>query len=179
MKKFLISLAVACLLACIAVSAFAAPVNDQWIKKATVDVQKGTVTFETPDLANVWTEMRIFAENEKPEPKTDGTDEFWNYYKDDNGGKMLARIDNATCTNSRVVGPEGTEGINSVYNFEEGKTYYIMLFTCDGNNWNYSTAVYELKFSEESKPTADFSVIAYAVAAITGCGALVVAKKRG
>ena len=83
------------------------------------------------------------------------------------------------CTNSRVVGPEGTEGINSVYNFEEGKTYYIMLFTCDGNNWNYSTAVYELKFSAENKPTADFSVIAYAVAAITGCGALVVAKKRG
>ena len=39
MKKFLISLAVACLLACIAVSAFAAPVNDQWIKKATVDVR--------------------------------------------------------------------------------------------------------------------------------------------
>lgn len=31
----------------------------------------------------------------------------------------------------------------------------------------------------ESKDTADFSVIAYAVAAITGCGALVVAKKRG
>ena len=83
------------------------------------------------------------------------------------------------CTNSRVVGPEGTEGINSVYNFEEGKTYYIMLFTCDGQKWNYSTAVYELKFSAEQKPTADFSVIAYAVAAITGCGALVVAKKRG
>ena len=31
----------------------------------------------------------------------------------------------------------------------------------------------------ESTDTADFSVIAYAVAAITGCGALVVAKKRG
>ena len=30
----------------------------------------------------------------------------------------------------------------------------------------------------ESTDTADFSVIAYAVAAITGCGALVVAKKR-
>lgn len=31
----------------------------------------------------------------------------------------------------------------------------------------------------ESTDTAEFSVIAYAVAAITGCGALVVAKKRG
>ncbi len=174
MKKFLISLAVVCMISLLAVSAFAAPVNDQWIKKATVDVQKGTVTFETPDLANVWTEMRIFTE--KPEPKTDGTDEFNTFYV---GDQILARIDNAMCTNSRVVGPEGTEGINSVYNFEEGKTYYIMLFTCDGQKWNYSTAVYELKFSAEQKPTADFSVIAYAVAAITGCGALVVAKKRG
>ena len=33
--------------------------------------------------------------------------------------------------------------------------------------------------ADGNKPTADFSVIAYAVAAITGCGALVVAKKRG
>ena len=35
-----------------------------------------------------------------------------------------------------------------------------------------------LEIVDEIQPTADFSVIAYAVAAITGCGALVVAKKR-
>ena len=36
-----------------------------------------------------------------------------------------------------------------------------------------------LEIVDEVQPTADFSVIAYAAAAITGCGALVVAKKRG
>ncbi len=35
-----------------------------------------------------------------------------------------------------------------------------------------------LEIVDEIQPTADFSVIAYAAAAITGCGALVVAKKR-
>ena len=42
-----------------------------------------------------------------------------------------------------------------------------------------SQVLFATAAAEGNKPTADFSVIAYAVAAITGCGALVVAKKRG
>mgnify|MGYP004683621659 FL=1 len=36
----------------------------------------------------------------------------------------------------------------------------------------------QLVLEDKPRDTADFSVIAYALAAITGCGALVIAKKR-
>lgn len=76
--------------------------------------------------------------------------------------------------------PEG-DTTNAYYTFEKGKKYYA--YVCiEGQGpwvWNYQPIVFTYGENGESKPTADFSVIAYAVAAITGCGALVVAKKRG
>lgn len=80
----------------------------------------------------------------------------------------------------------GTEG-TATYNFEEGKTYYIC--ACDGANWAWNTEATEFTYGDasetpetpdkdDSQGTGDFSAIAYAAAALAGCGALVIRKKK-
>ena len=65
-------------------------------------------------------------------------------------------------------------------NFNEGiKTMEIDVRENFGEATSLTYIFDSLEIVDEVQPTADFSVIAYAVAAITGCGALVIAKKRG
>ena len=82
----------------------------------------------------------------------------------------------------------GTEG-TATYNFEEGKTYYIYICACDTANWAWNTEATEFTYGDaaetpetpdkdDSQGTGDFSAIAYAAAALAGCGALVIRKKK-
>ena len=176
MKKLLVSLAVVCMVSLLAVCAFAAPVNDSFISGHVIN-EDGTVTFTySLPAGQAWTEMRIVTT--APNMATDGTDQFWDFYV---GEEILARIDNAQCVDQRVVGAEGS-AVNSVFNFVDGQTYYVISFCCDGGTWSYSTTPYEFTYTapnqDGDQDTADLSVIAYAVAAITGCGALVIARKK-
>ena len=190
MKKFLVAVLVVAMVSMMGLVAFAAPLNNQVITAAKANVEAGTVQL-TYDLSTVgsvvWTELTILTA--KPDMKTDGTDQFGNFYGADKG--MLTRLDlknpeggvdnsNNQCLGGALIGPKGTADANYYYDFEAGKTYYFVIMTCDGANWNYSTSVYELKFaeSEAPAPTADVSTIAFAVASVLGCGALAVRKKR-
>ena len=190
MKKFLVSLAVVCMVSLLAVCVFAAdpaPVGESFITGHVINGD-GTVTFTYGNLpaAGGWTEMSIFTENPIAPLTTDGTTQFGEFYN-----ASLARINNAACFDKRVVGAEGSsDALNSVYNFVDGQTYYVVTCFCDGGNWCYSDIPYEFTYTaptqggdqggdqDGDQDTADLSVIAYTVAAITGCGALVVLKKR-
>lgn len=73
--------------------------------------------------------------------------------------------------------------------FEEGKTYYFYICASDnaGWVWNYKPVIFTYNTSGDPAPTpgkdgsgntGDFSIIAYAVAAITAGGALVTLKRK-
>ena len=97
-------------------------------------------------------------------------------------GDQTITVDRLVYSDNAPVSAENTVELvlEGEKKFEKNKTYYIGLCPLDGaGNWTFSETLYEFTYTEGQKPTADFSVIAYAVAAITGCGALVVAKKRG
>lgn len=69
----------------------------------------------------------------------------------------------------------------ATYPFEEGKTYYIWLMACDETNWVWNTVPTEFTYGDakdDTGETGDFSAIAYAAAALAGCGALVIRKKK-
>ncbi len=192
MKKFLVAALVIAMVSMIGLVAFAKPYNaaDKKVISAEVDVKNGTVQL-TYDLASIgaqaiWTELTVTTE--KPELKTDGTDEFNDFYGSEKG--TLMRLDlkdpenggdnsNNTCTGGALLAPKGTKDANYYYDFEEGKTYYFVLAWFDGA-WNYCTQACEVKFveGEAPAPTADVSTIAFAVASVLGCGALAVRKKR-
>ena len=183
MKKFFVSLAVVCMISLLAVSAFAYNAVDgkAWVKsiKADTEAKKVIITYGEDFLKDYAPNgVRIAVFSEKPELSTEGDAGFWVIY---NGAEGTDK----TGKNILVTGNPNASGASfdlDASALEEGKTYYL---TITGNNaglspdWTWTTDVFEFKYSTESKPTADFSVIAYAVAAITGCGALVVAKKRG
>ena len=198
MKKFFVSLAVVCMISLLAVSAFAAgnypSTNADWGGKAVTE-EDGSVTI-TVDVEKVNESAKKAAEN-------------WQGYnliyvaiydadqKFDENSNMTGAgnpYDVAQVGPNNVGVEAGKQGIVHAqkgkgeggqgcgfFNFEKGKKYYA--YVCiEGKGpwvWNYQPIVFTYGENGESKPTADFSVIAYAVAAITGCGALVVAKKRG
>ena len=127
----------------------------------------------------------LYAKNgSKPEVKTNDGGGF---DSTDGGGKAVSAIvipagfkgyvyfplDNCT-----VAAPAGW-GKALHTNFNEGlKTMEIDVRENFGEATSLTYILDSLEIVDEIQPTADFSVIAYAVAAITGCGALVVAKKR-
>lgn len=163
MKKLIISLLVVCMLSLVAVSAFAS--EDQWIK-SIVDNGDGTATITLQNLPGDtgWTELAMFTE-EKAGLSFD--DLYGN--KVDRGAK------NAVVTTTGTIGAGDADFPCTL---TDGVTYYCYLARCNGAQWDYSTAVYVYTHGEGSNDTADISVIAYAVTAIAGLGALVVAKKR-
>lgn len=183
MKKFFVSLAVVCMISLLAVSAFAYEAVDgkNWVKsiKADTEAKKVTITFGEDYLKTYAPNGgRVAVFSEKPELVKEGDAGFWVIYKGSEGNDQTGK--GILVTGNNAVSGETFDLDASA--LEEGKTYYLTLVGCnlnDPNNWTWTTEVFEFKYSTESKPTADFSVIAYAVAAITGCGALVVAKKRG
>lgn len=198
MKKFFVSLAVVCMISLLAVSAFAynAVEGKDWVTSIKVDTEakKVTITYGE-DFLKAYAPNGVRVAVFSAKPNMDATADFkgeegghttdvgfWITYGGAEGQDIMANPeDNSTKT--LVTGnPNAISGEIDASALEEGKTYYL---TVTGNNqglspdWTWTKTVFEFKYSNEQKPTADFSVIAYAVAAITGCGALVVAKKRG
>ena len=52
---------------------------------------------------------------------------------------------------------------------------------CDETNWVWNTVPTEFTYGDakdDTGETGDFSAIAYAAAALAGCGALVIRKKK-
>ena len=163
MKKLIISLAVICMISLLAVSAFAT--DTQWVD-SIVDNGDGSATITFKDLPGDtgWTEIAIFTE----EKAGLSFDDLY-------GNKVDRGTKNAAIT---TVGVIGGDDADFPFTFTEGTTYYVYVARCNGAQWDYSTTVYTYTHGEGGQDTADLSVVAYAVTAIAGLGALVVAKKR-
>lgn len=198
MKKFVtLFLALALVLAMGAVS-LAAPypqTTKDWKVNVTINAEGGidvTYTVSSDDLVKVdWVEMAIY-DHEIDITGKDMTDKD---NKDMPYDVKLGRVDNNTYISARTIN-KGAVGADS-YPFEEGKTYYIWLMACgsDANDgvqgdWVWNTVPTEFTYSTTGDTTpeepgtddpdngGDFSAIAYAAAALAGCGALVIRKKK-
>lgn len=158
MKKYVtILLALALVLAMGAVSLAAYPQSTKdWNVKVTINDEGGidvTYTIDPSDMAAVgWTEMAIY-DHELDITDKDMVGEGMPYDSKikRGGGESIAYVDSRTIN-------KGALGEDS-YPFEEGKTY---------------STTGEVDPGE----TGDFSAIAYAAAALAGCGALVIRKKK-
>ena len=196
MKKFVtLFLALALVLAMGAVSLAADPypqTTKDWKVNVTINAEGGidvTYTVSSDDLVKVdWVEMAIY-DHEIDITGKDMTDEGMPH-------KMaIGRANNNTYISERTIN-KGEAGADS-YPFEEGKTYYIWLMACgsDANDgvqgdWVWNTVPTEFTYSTTGDTTpeqpgtddpdngGDFSAIAYAAAALAGCGALVIRKKK-
>lgn len=195
MKKFVtLFLALALVLAMGAVSLAADPypqTTKDWKVNVTINAEGGidvTYTVSSDDLVKVdWVEMAIY-DHEIDITGKDMTDEGMPH-------KMaIGRANNNTYISERTIN-KGEAGADS-YPFEEGKTYYIWLMACgsDANDgvkgdWIWNTVPTEFTYGDaaetpetpdkdDSQGTGDFSAIAYAAAALAGCGALVIRKKK-
>ena len=92
-------------------------------------------------------------------------------------GWVYFELDNSKLAALTGWGKTGLGSLSEVENIELDVRLY------DNKGDNYIAFVFDsLELTDElvegERDTADFSVIAYALAAITGCGALVVARKR-
>ena len=191
MKKFVtLFLALALVLAMGAVSLAADPypqTTKDWKVNVTINAEGGidvTYTVDPSDMASVaWTEMAIY-DHEIDITGKDMTDKVNKDMPYD--VKLECGSDNA-CFSVRTIIIVAV-GADS-YPFEEGKTYYIWLMACDGANWIWNTVPTEFTYGDaaetpetpdkdDSQGTGDFSAIAYAAAALAGCGALVIRKKK-
>lgn len=192
MKKFVtLFLALALVLAMGAVSLAADPypqTTKDWKVNVTINAEGGidvTYTVDPSDMASVaWTEMAIY-DHEIDITGKDMTDKV---NKDMPYDVKLGRGDNNTYISARTIN-KGAVGADS-YPFEEGKTYYIWLMACNGQTWIWNTVPTEFTYSTTGDTTpeepgtddpdngGDFSAIAYAAAALAGCGALVIRKKK-
>ena len=191
MKKFVtLFLALALVLAMGAVSLAADPypqTTKDWKVNVTINAEGGidvTYTVDPSDMASVaWTEMAIY-DHEIDITGKDMTDKV---NKDMPYDVKLERGNNNAYVSARTIN-KGAVGADS-YPFEEGKTYYIWLMACDTANWVWNTEATEFTYGDaaetpetpdkdDSQGTGDFSAIAYAAAALAGCGALVIRKKK-
>lgn len=158
MKKYVtILLALALVLAMGAVSLAGTlypETTKDWKVNVTINADGGidvTYTVDSSDMAAVvWTEMAIY-DHELDITGKEMTDEGMPYKT------ALGRSNNNTYVSERTIN-KGAIGEDS-YPFEEGKTY---------------STTGEVDPGE----TGDFSAIAYAAAALAGCGALVIRKKK-
>ncbi|MBR3750416.1 MAG: hypothetical protein IKK58_01470 [Clostridia bacterium] len=176
MKKLIISLLVVCMLSLVAVSAFAySSTTEAWIESASYNASTKTLSVTLVEgltgtnCAGGW---RFAVFSAAPDMTVEGDAGFWNVYK---GAEGTDNQGNGTL----LAGKPDASGQTSTVTVElvEGETYYIGAVGLT-NDWNWTTAVYEFTYGEGGNDTADISVIAYAVTAIAGLGALVVAKKR-
>lgn len=181
MKKYVtILLALALVLAMGAVSLAGTlypETTKDWKVNVTINADGGidvTYTVDSSDMAAVvFTEMAIY-DHELDITGKEMTDEGMPYKT------ALGRSNNNTYVSERTIN-KGAIGEDS-YPFEEGKTYYIWLLACDGANWVWNTVPTKFTYSTTGEvdpgETGDFSAIAYAAAALAGCGALVIRKKK-
>ena len=190
MKKFLVSLAVVCMISLLAVSAFAyqCSFEDQWISNVACDVANKTITVTVTDdfAAHSGSGYRIAVFSVDPQLALDEPS-FWSVFNGADG--QVPTNGKADLTAEVLVGGKndctGSTAQFTSEKFEEGKTYYVTIMGCANaaaGQWDATTAAFDFVFAapnqDGEQDTADLSVIAYAVAAMTGCGALVIAKKR-
>lgn len=110
------------------------------------------------------------------------------------GPNNVGRVDERTVT-VKLGDKTGTDAKGTgAYKFEEGKTYYAyLMINATGANpdWAWTAEPVEFVYTTSEEPTTpeqpgtddpdnggDFSAIAYAAAALAGCGALVIRKKK-
>lgn len=192
MKKLVLVFTVAILVCLFAFSAFAASGND-WGVTATVDKTDGSVTVSAlaediiaaeADLSQVaWLYVCVYDEN----PNYTAESEMDANLNAIVGPGNVGRLDNSLLEYKINVGPVTAN--QPKYPFVEGETYYIYIFACDGISvWvanyvpvvlNYTTSDATPVPTDPGGDTADLSMLAYALAAISGCGALtLVARKK-
>ena len=191
MKKFLVSLAVVCMISLLAVSAFAGyqcSFEDQWISNVACDVANKTITVTVTDdfAAHSASGYRIAVFSVNPQLALDEPS-FWSVYSGAEG--QINANGKADLTAEVLVGGNnactGSTAQFTSDKFVEGQTYYVTIMGCANaasGQWDATNAAFEFVFADPNQDggqdTADLSVIAYAVAAITGCGALVIARKK-
>lgn len=190
MKKFLVVLTTICMISLVAVSAFAYDAVDGkgWVTGISVDTQAKTATVKVSDkfLEEYATHgYRIAVFSEEPTLPTEDDEGFWVIY---NGADNTDRQGKGTL----VYGVNMVSGATHMIDasgFTEGKMYYL---TLTGNNqsytppgdWFWTTTTFSFEYTtgeygtEPGTETADLSVVVYAIAAITGCGALLIAKRK-
>lgn len=183
MKKFLVTVLVIAMVSMMGLVAFAAypTTKDNWNLKAAVDVEAGTVTFTYdatyPNGDVTFVELAIY----DSKPDFTGKDMV-----DGDIGPYMVKVSRPNgnfdpCISEHVV-VKGDKSSESAYPFEEGKTYYATIAvsgTDQGWVWAPDQVIsFTYAAGEQPAPTADVSTIAFAVASVLGCGALVVRKKR-
>lgn len=194
MKKFFVSLAVVCMISLLAVSAFAYNNYDNdWgctIKQesdgsVTVSFDKEKIEASQQNWKHVNMHISVYdadpgftADSKMASFEDQGAQGKYVYDDAVVGPGHRGAVEGSGYLSYNIKNGEATDLATGTYKFEQGKTYYVFACDSDGQGWIWNRKAVTFTYGE-SKPTADFSVIAYAVAAITGCGALVVAKKRG
>ena len=181
MKKFLVAVLVIAMVSMMGLVVFAYPkTTNDWNVKATVQEDGSVKITYNPQAGDPeWfsqvdnVEMAIYTS----EPDFTGKEML------DKGTTWTDQIPNGQVNHptERIL-TVGTG--DNAYPFEEGKTYYITLCglnTTQPDNWMWNTKAVKFTYStkgDEPAATADVSTIAFAVASVLGCGALVVRKKR-
>ncbi len=194
MKKFLISLAVVCMISLLAVSAFAYNSYDNdWgckIKQesdgsVTVSFDKEKIEASQKDWKHANMHISVYdadpgftADSKMAAFEDNGAQGKYAYTDAVVGPGHVGAVEGSGYLSYNIKNGDAIDAATGTYKFEQGKTYYVFACDSNGSDWIWNRKAVTFTYGE-SKPTADFSVIAYAAAAITGCGALVVAKKRG
>lgn len=184
MKKFLIVVLVIAMVSMMGLVAFAIEKNypetiKDWNVKATIQEDGSVKITYDPKAGDAdWfsqvDNVQIAIYTSEPDfSEKQMTDKGGTY------GDMIA--DGGTTHPTERVLTVGTG--DNAYPFEEGKTYYITLCALNvtqPKNWMWNTKPVKFTYSTKGEPaaTADVSTIAFAVASVLGCGALVVRKKR-
>ena len=181
MKKTIIALLTVCLLSLFGVAALASypQTTADWKVIFSVNPEDGSVTIkydasEGGQYAVDNVEIAIY----DTRPDFTGMDMT-------NGGPYDVKIDNGGTNHPTERVLTVGSGVNA-YPFEEGRTYYVTLMRlAGGSEWTWNTRLLTFNYSadwdptdEPEQPTGDFSSIAFAAAAIAGCGALAVRRNK-
>ena len=177
MKKFLVAVLVIAMVSMMGLVALAydvAPNGDKWIESATLN-DDGSVTFALSQSEFVGSHgaggYRFAVFDAKPSVVVEGDEGFWTHF---DGKGAIYYLDSAN----------GASQTAPADKFELGKTYWVTLVGLDAAGvWRWSDKPFSFVYgeqggSDEPTTTADVSTIAFAVASVLGCGALVVRKKR-
>ncbi len=189
MKKFLVAVLVIAMVGMIGLVAVADSTyfdaKTDLITKVTVNAD-GTVTVGIDE--NFIKEkgpgtMKIALFSKDVKMTADDDASFWKIYRSDE--KSHADHDSATVWAKQITPAAAEVTIPADAGLKEGEVYCITVCANkDGMSarWDYSTTLHKFTYaqgaSDEPAPTADVSTIAFAVASVLGCGALVVRKKR-
>lgn len=191
MKKLMAIVLTLALVMALGAASFAySGADSNWGATAEIDKTDGSVTFsyDAEDAASAVTGINYTYVCIYDAPKTVGDDMFAIYGDAISGPGNVGVISQ---TSTKVEKGE-TAAASGKYNFEEGKKYYVYFcaqgVAADGTDWAYTKTALEFTYTTQEAGSTDdpddggdFSAIAYAAAALAGCGAcgaLVSRKKK-